>query len=58
MSSKRLFIAIAIPPEIRSTLATYKNHIDLAGLSWVKEENLHITLLFMGNIEGKTYTCH
>jgi 2'-5' RNA ligase len=50
MSSKRLFLAIAIPPEFRSELASYKNHIALEGLAWVKEENLHITLLFLGNI--------
>jgi 2'-5' RNA ligase len=51
MSSKRLFLAIAIPPDFRSQLASYKHHIALERLSWVKEENLHITLLFLGNID-------
>jgi 2'-5' RNA ligase len=51
MNSKRLFLAIAIPPQIRSALAACKVAFSLHGLSWVKEENLHITLLFLGEVE-------
>ena len=49
MSVKRLFVAIAVPPEIRLALYACKNSVVQTGLSWVKEENLHITLLFMGD---------
>jgi 2'-5' RNA ligase len=54
MPSKRLFVAIAIPPEIRKALAASKESFDMPGLSWVREENLHITLLFIGDTEENT----
>jgi 2'-5' RNA ligase len=50
--SWRLFIAIELPPKVRSTL---KAHIDQlrpavpeARASWTAEENLHLTLKFLG----------
>jgi 2'-5' RNA ligase len=56
MPSKRIFVAIGIPPEIRSALATCKEEIPLPGLSWVKEENLHITVLFLGETSENDLT--
>jgi RNA 2',3'-cyclic 3'-phosphodiesterase len=49
MAFKRLFIAIPIPTQIRQALSGCKSFVNIPGLSWVKEENLHITLLFLGN---------
>jgi 2'-5' RNA ligase len=50
--SWRLFIAIELPPDVRRTL---KAHIDQlrpavpeARASWAAEENLHLTLKFLG----------
>lgn len=51
MSSKRLFIAIGLPPELRKVLSVSRSTINLPGISWVKEENMHITLLFLGNTD-------
>jgi 2'-5' RNA ligase len=51
--SWRLFIAIELPPNVRSTL---KAHVDQlrsavpeARASWAAEENLHLTLKFLGD---------
>jgi 2'-5' RNA ligase len=53
--SWRLFVAIELPPNVRRALA---DHIDLvraavpeAKASWVREENLHLTLKFLGDTE-------
>jgi len=46
----RIFIAINLPPEIKSMLMHYaKKYKDLPA-KWVDPENLHITLAFLGNI--------
>ncbi|MBN1646611.1 MAG: RNA 2',3'-cyclic phosphodiesterase [Spirochaetales bacterium] len=48
----RVFIALPVPEHIRESLyglsESYRNSI---GGSWVKKENYHITLLFIGEIE-------
>src|SRR5258708_1760268 len=50
--SWRLFIAIELPPNVRGAL---KNHINQlrqavpdARASWIREDNLHVTLKFLG----------
>jgi 2'-5' RNA ligase len=45
MPEKRLFVGIPLPDELAHTLAVCRN----TELAWVSTENLHITLLFMGN---------
>src|SRR5689334_21467546 len=55
--SMRLFIAVSLPSIIREKLAEFSR--DIAGkipsqhaeFSWVKSENFHITLKFLGECE-------
>jgi 2'-5' RNA ligase len=48
----RLFIAIELPEEVRKMLAGLRR--DMAGLRWVPREQLHLTLLFLGEVgEGE-----
>lgn len=46
----RLFIALPIPEETRQELASLCN--GLPGARWVPPENLHLTLRFVGEVEG------
>ena len=51
-ASKRLFIAIDLPLSIVDYVNSTVQTIKLRGLNhirWVKTENLHITLKFLGN---------
>ncbi|HOH47179.1 MAG TPA: RNA 2',3'-cyclic phosphodiesterase [Candidatus Cloacimonadota bacterium] len=48
----RTFIALELPPELRETLLTSLNKWQKAypdGINWVRPENLHLTLLFLGD---------
>jgi len=49
----RLFIAIELPSNVRRTLADYIHHlreaVPEASASWAREENLHLTLKFLGD---------
>lgn len=54
MSTYRTFVAIEIPPDIRRRI---KEHIDQLRVvfpdvraSWTREDNLHLTLKFLGNV--------
>lgn len=47
----RLFIALNLPAELRSRIATdvlEPLQAQLPGVRWVREETLHVTLLFLG----------
>ena len=48
----RTFIAIELSEEIRKVLAQVRSHLCYAGadVKWVKEENIHLTLKFLGEI--------
>jgi 2'-5' RNA ligase len=46
----RLFVALALPPECRSTLAALAGGIP--GAKWVPPDNYHLTLRFIGEIEN------
>jgi 2'-5' RNA ligase len=48
---KRLFIAIPLPDDIIQLLVAYQSIIVHPNLAWVKPENLHITVHFLGNIQ-------
>lgn len=52
----RLFIAIAIPSEVRDSLSLLLK--DLRGIArkakWVRAENLHVTLKFLGNTDPQS----
>ncbi len=47
----RLFIAIDLPEELKQKFGTIKKRFDLPQARWVKEENLHLTLKFLGDVE-------
>ncbi len=48
----RSFTAVEIPEHIQQTVGDYINKIDsqLTDIKWVKPENLHLTLKFLGDI--------
>jgi RNA 2',3'-cyclic 3'-phosphodiesterase len=48
----RLFTAIEIPPLVRQHLALMR--APLAGAKWIEAEDMHITLRFVGDIDGRT----
>ncbi|RKX70865.1 RNA 2',3'-cyclic phosphodiesterase [candidate division WOR-3 bacterium] len=51
----RSFIAIPIPEGVRRSVSSYIHKVrsQLSGVKWVREENLHITLRFLGEIDEK-----
>ena len=48
----RAFIAVEIPEHIQQTVGNYINEINsqLTDIKWVKPENLHLTIKFLGDI--------
>ena len=48
----RLFTAIEIPPLIRQHLALMR--APLPGARWIEAEDMHITLRFAGDLDGRT----
>jgi RNA 2',3'-cyclic 3'-phosphodiesterase len=48
----RLFTAIEIPEQLRMRLSLIRAPFD--GAKWVAPENMHITLRFAGDIDGRT----
>ncbi len=57
MSEKiRCFIAIELSQEIRQILGQIENELQktIRGVKWVKPDNIHLTLKFLGHIEKDT----
>ena len=48
----RLFTAIEIPEAIRVRLSLIR--APLNGAKWIEPENMHVTLRFAGDIDGRT----
>jgi len=54
MTKRRLFIAINLPEEVKRKLAEWQEkteiqlHPNHGEINWVRKENLHITLVFIG----------
>jgi 2'-5' RNA ligase len=46
----RLFTALEIPPEVGQSLAMLRG--GLPGARWVEPENYHLTLRFIGDVDG------
>ena len=51
----RLFVAVNLPSEIRDRLAAVQNRLRMAqaDVSWVRAENIHVTVKFLGETEEK-----
>lgn len=51
----RTFIAIEIPPEVKTALAALQDELRHAGaeVSWTKPDNIHLTLKFLGEVEAQ-----
>lgn len=49
--SRRLFIGISLPDDVRDTLAAWQNQAEkhLNTFRFTKRDNLHLTLYFLGN---------
>ena len=45
---KRLFLALPLDDKSRKTFLQLQNRIKAEGIRWVPEQNLHITVLFLG----------
>lgn len=54
----RFFIAIEIPPAVRSALGKIQQELQESGadIRWVKPENIHLTLKFLGDIKQDRLT--
>ncbi len=47
----RIFLAINLPEEIKRRLISYQKQWPTLPCRWTKPENLHITLVFLGNLD-------
>jgi 2'-5' RNA ligase len=53
MNSKRLFLAIKLPKQVKYSFSQFRiqnAHFDTLSPRWTRDENFHITLLFLGNV--------
>jgi 2'-5' RNA ligase len=46
----RLFVALALPDQLRAELASLTGGV--AGVRWIPPHNLHLTLRFIGEVQG------
>lgn len=49
----RIFIAINLPKNIKAQLLNYQKELRDLPIRWVKEDNLHITLIFLGYLKDE-----
>lgn len=47
----RVFIAINLPEDIKNIFVSFQNRYPHLPARWTKKENLHITLIFLGNLD-------
>lgn len=52
---RRVFLAIDMPPDVREAVAAAQQALMRTGarVSWVREENIHLTLVFLGEVIPK-----
>jgi RNA 2',3'-cyclic 3'-phosphodiesterase len=50
LPSKRLFVGLELPASCKATLLSLDPH--LSGLRWLPEDQLHLTLSFLGNVDA------
>ncbi|MEA3295554.1 MAG: RNA 2',3'-cyclic phosphodiesterase [Patescibacteria group bacterium] len=51
MKTKRIFIAINLPNKIKDELSRFQDALNELPVKWIKKDNLHITLSFIGKID-------
>lgn len=53
-TTKRTFIAVEIPDAVRASLTRTQAQLKRTGVrvSWVRQENIHLTLVFLGNVSA------
>jgi 2'-5' RNA ligase len=58
MARMRTFLAVGLTPAIRAQLVALQETLARAadGIKWVEEENLHVTLLFLGDVDEREVT--
>lgn len=49
----RVFIAVNLPEDIKEQLLTYQKRLKDLPARWVKKDNLHITLIFLGYLKDE-----
>ncbi len=49
---RRLFVAIPLPDKFLSALSPLRNVLSLPGIRWIPDENLHITVHFIGYVDS------
>ena len=49
----RLFVAVPVPDHIKNSLLQLK--INISGAKWIEKEQLHITLKFIGEVDGQLF---
>jgi 2'-5' RNA ligase len=50
LPSKRLFVGVELPASCKMTLLSLDPH--LSGLRWLPEQEFHLTLSFLGNVDA------
>ena len=50
---RRIFIAINLPEKVKKRLVSFQKSWSLLPVRWVKEENLHLTLAFLGYLDDE-----
>ena len=53
MEKRRIFIAINLPEEVKKELQMYQSKWPELPVRWTKLGNVHITLVFIGDVEDK-----
>lgn len=53
MKKRRIFIAINLPSEVKRKLLSYQRQWQDLPVRWIKPDNLHITLVFIGYINDE-----
>lgn len=50
METKRLFVAVELPGELRKNIHEFAKQIEQDGIKLVEEQNLHVTMKFIGDV--------
>lgn len=53
MQEKRLFVALPLPPDVSGKLQIFPQTLQRQEVRWVPAENWHLTVLFLGNVDGE-----